>query len=233
MVGVLKSAEKRSTFSPDNKPETRQLLWAEKASLLQAAGLNVLDPHEAGVNSVPILMEAVGESGGAAFSLCHDTIQDGFLSSLMCSARPRRPHFLFRLSPGSEEGLFPPQSMLLASFNGKRGEGVEAFLTGHWRSRLLLYFFFFFCDGWRSPHGHGNTPAWYDEAACSMCFFHALSHFRRVRHFDQNSPSIVDPVTFAGDENDDSKSIPVVKKPRHFGDFYVMPQTHLMYSATW
>lgn len=29
------------------------------------------------------------------------------------------------------------------------------------------------------------------------------------------------------------KTTPIAKKPRHFGDFYVMPQTHLMYSATW
>lgn len=72
VVGVLKSAEKRSTFSPENKPETRQLLWAEKASLLQAAGLIVHDPLETGVNSVPILMEAVGESGGTAVFFCPD-----------------------------------------------------------------------------------------------------------------------------------------------------------------
>ncbi|CAN0386969.1 unnamed protein product, partial [Scytosiphon promiscuus] len=38
MVGVLRQAEKRSTFSPDNKPETRHLLWAEKAALMEAAG---------------------------------------------------------------------------------------------------------------------------------------------------------------------------------------------------
>lgn len=62
MVGVLKAAEKRSTFSPDNKPETRQLLWAEKASLLQAAGLTFNDgAPDAGAYSVPILVEAVGE----------------------------------------------------------------------------------------------------------------------------------------------------------------------------
>lgn len=62
MVGVLRAAEKRSTFSPENKPETRQLIWAEKASLLQAAGLVLSDePPEAGANSVPILLEAVGE----------------------------------------------------------------------------------------------------------------------------------------------------------------------------
>ena len=62
MVGVLKAAEKRSTFSPDNKPETGQLIWAEKASLLQAAGLNFSDGAPgAGANSAPILLEAVGE----------------------------------------------------------------------------------------------------------------------------------------------------------------------------
>lgn len=64
MVGVLKAAEKRSTFSPDNKPETRQLIWAEKASLLQAAGLIFSDgaPEAGGANySVPTLLEAVGE----------------------------------------------------------------------------------------------------------------------------------------------------------------------------
>lgn len=63
MVGVLKAAEKRSTFSPDNKPETRHLLWAEKAALLQAAGLGQHGAEE-GVPSVPVLMEAVGESYG-------------------------------------------------------------------------------------------------------------------------------------------------------------------------
>ncbi|CAB1101773.1 unnamed protein product [Ectocarpus sp. CCAP 1310/34] len=63
MVGVLKAAEKRSTFSPDNKPETRHLLWAEKAALLQAAGLGRHGAGE-GVQSVPILMEAVGEEDG-------------------------------------------------------------------------------------------------------------------------------------------------------------------------
>ncbi|CAM9292119.1 unnamed protein product [Ectocarpus sp. 12 AP-2014] len=63
MVGVLKAAEKRSTFSPDNKPETRHLLWAEKAALLQAAGLGQHGAEE-GVQSMPILMEAVGEEDG-------------------------------------------------------------------------------------------------------------------------------------------------------------------------
>lgn len=70
MVGVLKAAEKRSTFSPDNKPETGHLLWAEKAALLQAAGLGQHGAEE-GVQPVPILMEAVGESYGCVerFSL--------------------------------------------------------------------------------------------------------------------------------------------------------------------
>eukprot|EP00903_Cladosiphon_okamuranus_P012389 g11611.t1 len=66
MVGVLKAAEKRSTFSPENKPETRQLIWAEKESLLQAAGLVFSDggPEAGAQNSVPILLEAVGEDDG-------------------------------------------------------------------------------------------------------------------------------------------------------------------------
>eukprot|EP00904_Undaria_pinnatifida_P010748 jgi/Undpi1/6803/HiC_scaffold_21.g09279.m1 len=60
LVGVLKEAEKRRTFSPVNRPETGQLLWAEKEALLQAAGC--LAPGD-GVSSPPILMEAVGEEG--------------------------------------------------------------------------------------------------------------------------------------------------------------------------
>lgn len=64
MVGVLKAAEKRSTFSPENKPETGRLLWAEKASLLKAAGLANPDGLEQGVDAPPIMMEAVGESAG-------------------------------------------------------------------------------------------------------------------------------------------------------------------------
>lgn len=61
MVGVLRQAEKRSTFSPDNKPETRHLLWAEKAALMEAAGLSRPEGMENGLEAVPILMEAVGE----------------------------------------------------------------------------------------------------------------------------------------------------------------------------
>lgn len=80
MVGVLKAAEKRSTFSPENKPETGRLLWAEKASLLKSAGLTSLDGPgpEQGMAShpVPILMEAVGESEktNTKTSLCRNEI---------------------------------------------------------------------------------------------------------------------------------------------------------------
>lgn len=53
VVGVLKAAEPRGTFSPENaNPEEGRLLWPEKSSLLKAACL---------VDSTPILMEAVGE----------------------------------------------------------------------------------------------------------------------------------------------------------------------------
>lgn len=53
MVGILKAAEPRGRFSPENaSPEEGRLLWPEKSSLLKAAGL---------VDSTPILMEAVGE----------------------------------------------------------------------------------------------------------------------------------------------------------------------------
>lgn len=58
LVAVLKEAERRRTFSPVNRPETGQLLWAEKEALLQAAGC--LEAGER-VASPPILMEAVGE----------------------------------------------------------------------------------------------------------------------------------------------------------------------------
>ncbi|CAM9279987.1 unnamed protein product [Hapterophycus canaliculatus] len=64
MVGVLKQAEKRSTFSPENKPETRHLLWAEKAALMEAAGLGTPAGIEEGLRAVPILMEAVGDEEG-------------------------------------------------------------------------------------------------------------------------------------------------------------------------
>lgn len=68
-MGVLKEAEKRRTFSPVNRPETGQLLWAEKEALLQAAGC--LAPGD-GVSSPPILMEAVGEKWGC--ELAHDGV---------------------------------------------------------------------------------------------------------------------------------------------------------------
>lgn len=37
----------------------------------------------------------------------------------------------------------------------------------------------------------------------------------------------------SGEEDGDRKATPIAKLPKHFGDFYVTPQTHLMYSATW
>lgn len=53
VVGVLKAAERRGKFSPENdRPESRRLLWPEKESLLKAAGLS---------DKPMILMEAVGE----------------------------------------------------------------------------------------------------------------------------------------------------------------------------
>lgn len=59
LVGVVKAAEKRGTFSPENRPETGQLLWAEKEALLQASGVPAGGD---GVTAPPIMMEAVGES---------------------------------------------------------------------------------------------------------------------------------------------------------------------------
>lgn len=35
------------------------------------------------------------------------------------------------------------------------------------------------------------------------------------------------------EEGDDRKVTPTAKKPHHFGEFYVTPQTHMMYAATW
>lgn len=35
------------------------------------------------------------------------------------------------------------------------------------------------------------------------------------------------------EEGDDRKITPTAKKPHHFGEFYVTPQTHMMYAATW
>ncbi|CAM9494832.1 unnamed protein product [Ascophyllum nodosum] len=63
LLGVLKAAERRNTFSPVNKPETKQLLWAEKAALLEAAGCS----DGGGDSSTsPILVEAIGEDTGGA-----------------------------------------------------------------------------------------------------------------------------------------------------------------------
>lgn len=66
LVGVLKQAEKRNTFSPVNRPETRQLLWAEKAAMLEAAGC-------AGGEGSVIFVEAVGE----AFWSCCKRLRSG------------------------------------------------------------------------------------------------------------------------------------------------------------
>lgn len=40
-------------------------------------------------------------------------------------------------------------------------------------------------------------------------------------------------LTSSGEEGDDRKVTPTAKQPHHFGEFYVTPQTHMMYAATW
>lgn len=81
LVGVLKAAEKRGRFSPVNKPETGQLLWAEKAALLQAAGC--LEGGD-GVKPSPILMEAIGESISGGGRCTPRTMRYDLLYNMIC-----------------------------------------------------------------------------------------------------------------------------------------------------
>lgn len=73
------------------------------------------------------------------------------------------------------------------------------------------------------PH---SETVWYHVAPCRPVVQLLRRPFRFSCYFVHQRP-------LKGDDNDDRRATPMTKRSRHFGEFYVSPQTHLTYAATW